>query len=110
MFAERIKELLAPGRTDPPFVGILSNGTCGDVRAEVSRPGKPPAPPYSLMREVAFELAGEVERLAREIKHRDDVRLAMRESELELGVRKPDDARLSWARRLWAEAQGQAGI
>jgi hypothetical protein len=110
MFAERVKVLLAPGPTDPPFVGIMSNGTCGDVRAEVSRPGKLPAPPYSLMREVAYELAGEVERLARRIKHRDDVRLAMCESELELGVRKPDDARLDWAQQLWAGAKGKRSL
>lgn len=110
MFAERVKELLAPGTTEPPFVGIMSNGTCGDVRAEVSRPGKPPAPPYSLMREVAYELAGDVERLARQIRHRDDVRLAMCESELELGVRKPDNARLDWAQRLWAGAKDKRNL
>jgi hypothetical protein len=107
IFAERIAELLAPGRMNPPFVGILSNGTCGDVTAAAAQSGRPPAPPYSRMREVAFEVAGEVHRVARQITHREDVRLAMRESELELGVRKPDEDRLRWARSLWAEARGR---
>jgi neutral ceramidase len=110
VFAERIKELLAPGWMDPPFVGIMSNGTCGDITAVAAQAGSPPAPPYSLMRELAFELAGEVHRVARQITYRDDVRLAVRESDLELGVRKPDDARLAWARGLWAKAQGKQNL
>jgi len=95
---------------DPPFVGIMSNGTCGDITAVAAQAGSPPAPPYSLMRELAFELAGEVHRVARQITYRDDVRLAVRESDLELGVRKPDDARLAWARGLWAKAQGKQNL
>jgi hypothetical protein len=106
-FAERIKEHLNAGHSDPPFVAILSNGTCGDVTAAVGQLGGPPGPPYSLMREVAYELAGEVDRVASRITYQDDVRLAMLESELELGVRKPDDARLAWAQGLWAKAQGK---
>jgi hypothetical protein len=31
MFADRIQELLQADRQDPPFVGVMSNGTSGDV-------------------------------------------------------------------------------
>ncbi len=31
LFADRMQQLLSADRLDPPFVGILSNGTSGDI-------------------------------------------------------------------------------
>ena len=43
VFADRIQELLKADRLDPPFVGIMSNGTSGDINNinfRTPRPGK----------------------------------------------------------------------
>jgi hypothetical protein len=37
MFADRIQQLLGADRLDPPFVGIMSNGTSGDVKHATAR-------------------------------------------------------------------------
>jgi len=51
-FADRIQELLRADRQDPPFVGIMSNGTSGDVNGVDPRRPPTPRPPYARMREV----------------------------------------------------------
>lgn len=99
VFADRIQELLKADRQDPPFVGIMSNGTSGDVNA--NNLGSP-APTkrfqaYERMTEVAYSLADEALRVYRTIEHQEFVDLGMREVELPLKIRKPDAARLKWA-------------
>ena len=50
-FAERIQVLLQADHQDPGFVGIMTNGTSGDVNAiDFSKPAGPPLPPYSRIR------------------------------------------------------------
>ena len=39
VFCDRIQELLGADRQDPPFVGILANGPCGDVNNNNYTPG-----------------------------------------------------------------------
>jgi len=60
MFAEEIKRLLGAGRQDPPFVGILSNGTSGNINNIDFRPSPDQArrkyEPYEKMRAVAREV------------------------------------------------------
>ena len=58
VFADRVKELLQADRQDPPFVGIMSNGTSGDINNVNVQPTEPvPAlPPYGQIRKVADEL------------------------------------------------------
>jgi hypothetical protein len=43
-FAERVKELLGADRQEPAFVGIMSNGTSGDVNAIDFRAPENPQP------------------------------------------------------------------
>ena len=108
VFAGRIGELLGAGRVAPPFVGILSNGTSGDISNGFDfRKPAPKKAPFQWMREVAESLAQEVLRVEKGIEYRDQVSLAMCERELELGVRRPDEARLAWARDVWSKAQGK---
>ena len=45
-------------------------------------------------------LAAEALKVIATMEHRRDVSLAMRETQIELGVRRPDDARLAWARQM----------
>ncbi len=90
VFADRIQELLKADRQDPPFVGIMSNGTSGDVN-NVNFGGKPQQyPPYGKMRKVADDVAREVFRVHNKIKFHDWVPLHATAEDLTLNVRKPD--------------------
>ncbi|MFB3827520.1 MAG: neutral/alkaline non-lysosomal ceramidase N-terminal domain-containing protein [Bryobacteraceae bacterium] len=104
LFGTRLARLLKLGESYPPFVGLMSNGACGDVTgADFSRPPVKRAP-YVRMGEVADALAEEAYRVMQRIEHRAWVPLAMLESELEVGVRRPSAERLAWARAIWEKA------
>src|SRR5690606_13633998 len=60
VFADRIQELLAADRQDPPFVGIMSNGTSADVNNINFRGPAEKYPPYAKMKLVADDVATEV--------------------------------------------------
>lgn len=109
-FADRIQELLQAGRQDPPFVGIMSNGTSGDVNGIDFRKAEASEPPYARIRAVADGVAAEAHRVWKTIAHRSDIRLAMEESELELGLRRPSPERVQWARRVAAEPKSLARV
>lgn len=88
VFADRIQELLEADRQDPKFVGIMSNGTSGDVNNINFRGPVAKHPPYEKMRIVADDVAKEVLRVYETIEHRDWVRLKAAGSELTLKVRR----------------------
>src|SRR5215218_890391 len=90
-FADRITQLLGADRLAPPFVGIMSNGTSGDVNNIDFRQKGKPLPPYQKIREVADEVAEAVHRVHQEIEFRDWVPLAAARQELVLAVRKPTE-------------------
>ena len=97
VFADRIQELLKADRQDPPFVGIMSNGTEGDVN-NINFGGKPEKyPPYAKMRIVANDVADEVFRVYQGLQYKDWVPLQAAQMELTLNVRKPDSVQLAWA-------------
>ena len=81
---------LGADRLDPPFVGIMSNGTSGDVNNINFREKGEPKAPYQKMREVADEVSKAVARAHEKIEFRDGVTLAAARKELVLAVRKPD--------------------
>ena len=89
-FAEQLKSLLGADKVDPPFVGIMSNGTSGNIGP--ARGG------YAAMLKVGRSLAEEVLGVCKKAEHHDRVPLVMREKRLELGVRRPDEQRTRWAR------------
>ena len=96
-FVNRIGELIAPD--DEEFVGIISQGTSGDLHwMDYSRPAQP--------RDVdayAEAVAGVAHRAYNEIEHVERVPLAMREEIVTLKRRTPDEARLAWAKGVLAE-------
>ncbi len=101
MFAERIGELLDADATDPPFVGILSNGCSGDINNInwLQKPQKRYAR-YEKMQEVADVVARAVRKAHQQIKFHDWVELgAIREEQI-LAVRKPTQEQLSYARKI----------
>lgn len=98
-FADRIQELLGADRLEPAFIGILANGTSGDVNNIDPRSPRAPAPPYTRIRAVADDLAREVLRASRDAVYREDVVLRDAWTELRVAVRRPTEAALEAARR-----------
>lgn len=100
VFADRIQQLLGADRLDPPFVGIMSNGTSGDVNNINFREKGEALPPYAKMRAVANEVAEAVLQAHKEITFQDWVPLAAAHRELVLKVRKPTDEQLAYVRKI----------
>ncbi len=88
-FADRLQELLKADRQDIPFVGIMSNGTSGDVNNVNFAGQNERHPPYAKMRIVADDVAQEVLRVMKTVEYKNWVPLKAAQSELRLQVRKP---------------------
>lgn len=93
-FAEAIEKRLGTEGSDTPLVGMMTNGNSGDTGS--------PGGGLEAIRTVGQALAEECAGVVDGIEHRDDLSLAMREAELELKVRLPDEERLEWARQVQA--------
>jgi neutral ceramidase len=111
VFAERIGEMLTEDKSDPKdsrpgFVGILSNGTSGDVN-NINFAGPPPGKrqPAEQNRVVAASIARTAHGAYGKIEHTDQVTLAMVEKEIELGVRRPSKEDLTRAEAILAAAK-----
>jgi hypothetical protein len=104
-FAERVRGLLGAGKGDPPFVGVLSNGTSGDIN-NINFAGEAPKGrrPYEQIRVVAGSVAAATHAAYKKIEHHDWAPLAMAEREVELGVRLPDEKDLARAREVLKKA------
>ena len=87
LFGDRMQELLGADRQEPPFVGILSNGTSGDVNNINFRGPKEDRSPYEKMNMVADDVADEVMRVYKTLAFKDWVLLDAAQSELALQVR-----------------------
>lgn len=104
-FCDRIQELLGADRQEPPFVGILANGPCGDVNNNNYAPGAKPGPkypPYGKMRAVANDVAQEVLRVERTLRYRETVVLKAARTELELQMRRPTAEMVAQAEKILA--------
>jgi len=106
MFAGRIQELLKADRRDPAFVGIMTNGTSGDINNINFRVAGEAQQPYEQMRKVANKAAAEVFEAYQDVQFHDWAPLSAAQEQIELGVRKPDEAELIRAREIIAQAQG----
>lgn len=106
-FAERIADLLGAAKVEPAFVGIMSNGTSGDINnVDYAHPAPPRKAEFEQIRLVADSVARAAHAAYQTIKHRDWVSLAMAEKEIELGVRLPPEDDLARARDILAKAKG----
>lgn len=100
-FAERIGQLLEVGSGAPAFVGIMSNGTSGDVNnVNFSAAAPKRQAEYEQIRVVADSVARAAHAAYKTIKHRDWVPLTMIEKEIELGVRLPAAEDVTRARAI----------
>lgn len=100
VFADRIQELLGADRQHPPFVGIMSNGTSGDINNINFRGPAEKNSPYAKMRLVADDVAKEVFRVYKTIDHQGWVKLQAAQSELTLETRKVTPDVLANARKI----------
>ncbi len=99
VFADRIQQNWEADRLDPPFVGIMTNGTSGDVSAnDYSKPRQKFAV-FKRMNMIGHDLADGVIQALETIEFRADAKLAAAATRLELDVRKPDAERLAWAEK-----------
>jgi hypothetical protein len=90
-----------------PGVGIMSNGTSGDVNninfgAPAIKYG-----PGERIKVVADQVAKKVAEVYPKIEHRSDVTLAAATKDLQLGVRKPTERDLERARKILSEFEGK---
>lgn len=104
IFGRRIGQLLDAERLDPPFVGVMSNGTSGDIN-NIDWLNKPERRwgPYEKMRQVAETVSQAVHKAHRNVEFRDRVELAAVQEELTLAVRKPSDEQVAYARKVLAK-------
>ena len=101
MFSTRIGQLLKADGDDPPFVGILSNGSSGDINnIDWLRKSQKRYAPYEKMREVAELVAQAVHKAHQKTEFHDWVRLGAIRKEHILAVRKPTEEQLDYARRI----------
>jgi neutral ceramidase len=106
-FAERIKSLLDVDKADPPFVGIMSNGTSGDINNVNFKAMPPKRERYEQIRVVADSVARAVLKAHQTMKHLEWVSLASAQKEIELGVRLPSASDLKQAREILDNAKAK---
>ena len=102
IFADRIQQLLKADRQDPPFVGMMSNGTSGDIN-NVNYALPAPAArkkSYEQMRIVADAVATKAAEAVASMTCHDWVPLSAKTATLTLGVRKPTADELTRARAI----------
>jgi hypothetical protein len=106
-FANGIKQLLAPEESDPPFVGIMTNGTSGNINnIDFSVAGES-KPPYAQMSFVADKVAKNVFDAAQKLEWQDQITLDAATQELQLGVRKPSADEVAEAKEAMRKAEGR---
>ena len=102
-FAEKITKLLGVENSQPPFVGIMSQGTSGDqMWMDYGAPKKDPG-----LDKYSEEVAQVAFKAYQSIRYHDWVPLKMAEAKLTLGFRLCDEKRLAWAKQLVAEMKGR---
>jgi len=102
LFSERLAKRLAPG--DTAFVGIMSQGTSGDLWWGDYR--RPKRRNWS-MQEYTGQLVELVAKRLAKLDHTAEVPLGMAEARPEFYRRTPDTARLNWARDKLKKMNGQ---
>lgn len=105
-FAERIGQLLkADDSAKPAFVGIMSNGTSGDVNNVNYGLTMPPKfEPFEKIKLVANSVATAALAAHEKAEFRSSASIAMRETEIELKVRKPSAEDIAAAKERLSKA------
>jgi hypothetical protein len=107
VFAERMKQLLGAENVQPAFVGIMSNGSSGDVNnINLAEPGRGRRTDGEQIEFVADSVARTAYDACKGIAYHDWVPLAAHVREIELGVRRPSPEDVAQARNILAKSKG----
>lgn len=104
-FALRMAQLLNASQSNPAFVGIMSNGTSGDINNINFKEARKSKPPFEQIRLVADSVAQTAYDAYGRIEFHDWVPLAVRQRELEFAVRKATAEELAWSKDLLAKSK-----
>lgn len=108
VFSEHVKTLIAKPGQSPAFVGLMSNGTSGDVNAINFSGERQRFPAYIRMKQIGTAIATNAARIYRDLSFVDSGTIKVAAKELTLGIRKPDAKRLKWARETLKKAKPTA--
>jgi len=101
VFADRIQQLLGADRNDPPFVGIMTNGTSGDINnIDWLNKSRKRFAPYEKMKQVGDLVAEAVYKAHKNLKFHDWAKLDAAQTELALSIRKPTDEQVAYAQKI----------
>ena len=101
-FAVKVGQLLGAG---PEFVGIMSNGTSGDINNIDFRGGQEKQPPYGRIQIVANDVAQAVAGTLKSVLHEQWVPLAVAQKEITLGLRIPTKDEVKKAREVTKQSK-----
>ncbi|MEC9095327.1 MAG: neutral/alkaline non-lysosomal ceramidase N-terminal domain-containing protein [Planctomycetota bacterium] len=95
-FSRYIAQKIQATEVEPKFVGVLSNGTSGDINNInfQPEPGTKRYAPYEKMREVAHNVATKVEEAYANVQYKDWVKLGALQKDIKLKLRQPTEAML----------------
>lgn len=103
IFSERIGSLIGAEPGFPPFVGMLSNGTSGDINnINFTKPGKR-MPAYEKMAQVANLVAKRVAEAYQKVEYHTWVPLGAASEKLTLKIRKPDAEMQAYFKKVMAQ-------
>jgi hypothetical protein len=106
VFAELLTQKIGATKVTPPFVGIMSNGTSGDINnVNYSLAKLPSRGEFEQIRLVAESVSRTAVDAYAKIEYQKWVPLGVAERELQLGVRKPDANEIVRAEKLVADAR-----
>ncbi len=106
LFANQMGKLLNARDQKKPFVGIMSNGTSGDIN-NVDYSGKyiQSKTPYVQMEYVANRLAAEALKVIQNIEYQNWVSLRSAQKDIVLGIRRPNQEEINRAEDIVAKAE-----
>lgn len=106
VFGDHIQQLLDANHQDPPFVGMMSNGTSGDINGLNYGAPAEQYEPYEKMNMVGRDVAEKVHRAYQSVEFNDWVPLEARASELTLTVRRASEEVLENIEKINARPEG----
>lgn len=110
VFANMVQQKLDAERQSPPFVGMLSNGTSGNINnIDFSKPGER-RKPYEKMREVADRVSDAAVDAYKRIEWQPTAKLDGKLETLDLRFRHPSSEQLARAKVLLSEPPGDGPV
>lgn len=106
IFSEKIGALISADPDHQPFVGMLSNGTSGDINNIDFRNSSKRMKAYEKMTQVADLVAQRVAAEYKKIKYKTWVPLGAASSQLTLKIRKPDETMQAYFKKVMAQPEG----